>query len=420
MLWQLPNPSRFLDGITESLASSKHVIVMLPEPLLTSDPVSLLSKRLSHIGLGSLTEVQLRKSDHEDVLDAIVEELGYDQCEIDSVEAFLDMEDVPSRYIAITGVENCGLSWMSGLSNLISKAGEHAKVSENISFNLLALVSPRFSPPPDNLMLAHHTWWGVLSSVDIDHVTECHMADYPPSSIPEKYWLRAMCRGVAKTDPDLVQLIIETSPKSIDELCEIISCHRSDSFKDIPQKYFKYPDLSLGTAKIKPPNNGVLRELWNGGYLDWHDGSGIIFHPYLLYSCGLQQEIARMVWKGQMQIILPLAEQARQCIIFWLTREYGDHWPNILVGILPEEELSGLTSEIGPLCHYLFRNKSVIKHSSFAKMSDMGWKWRNIRNEISHGRSITFDMINDAYFAFDRVARCERLYVDFDDLMQVA
>lgn len=413
MVWQLPNASRFLDGIIESLASSKHSIVVLPDPFLSSDPVLILSKRLSLRGLGSLTEVSIGQRIHEDILDSISEELGFDICEITCIEDFLDRKDVPSRYIAITGAEAGGADWMAGLSNLMSKAGEHAQVSEFNPFNLVAFVSPSFAPPPSNLMLAHHFWWGILSSVDIDYATESCMSDYPPSCIAEYYWLWAMCRGVAKIDPYLAQLIVEMSPKSIEELCDIVSNIRSDSFTEIPHSFFNYPEMPLRTVKINPPANGALRDLWKGGYLDWHDGSGVILHPYLLSSCGFQQEITRMVWKGQVQIILPLVEQVRQSLIFWLVREFGVDWHAKLVGPLPDEELSGLTGEIGPLCHYLFGNRSPLRRSSFSKMSDMAWKWRNIRNDISHGRPISFDQISDACNAFDLLAKVERLYDDF-------
>lgn len=413
MLWQLPNASRFLDGVVESLALSKHAIVILPETILDSDPVLILSRRLSLQGLGSLTKVSLRHSEHEDILDAIVEELGFDACEIVSNESFLDREDVPSRYIAITGVEAGGTNWMSSLSALMSKAGEHAQNSECTSFSLVVFATPRFSPPPSNLMLAHHHWWGILSSVDIDHATESCVSEYPPSCIAEYYWLWAMCRGVAKIDPHLAQLIVEMSPKSVDELCELFSSSSSYTISDIPHSFLKYPEMPLNTVRVNPPVNGVMRDLWRCGHLDWHSGSGLVLHPHLLSSCGLQHEITRMVLKGQMQIILPLVEQVRQSLIYWIIREYGEDWINKLVGSLSNDDLSGLKGEIGPLCHFIFGSKSQIRRPSFKKISDMAWKWRNIRNEISHGRPISFDRLCDACEAFDSLAKVERLYDDF-------
>ena len=417
MVWQLPNPSRFLDDVVESLAASKHVIVMLPEPMMVSLPISLLTKRLASRGLGSLSEVSLSNSNQEDILDAIVEELGIDICEVPNVESFLDRSDLPSRYIAITGIEYGGISWMTSLSTILLKAGEHAQVSEQHNFNLIVLVSPQFSPPKDNVKLARHFWWGILSSVDIDCVTERSMVDYKPDSIAEHYWLRALCRGVAKCDPLLSQIIVETSPKSVDDLCDIIINLGSNEFPDIPLNCFRLPELQLGTDRIKPPRNGKMRELWSGGYLDWQDGSGLIFHPYVLAACGRRQEIERLVWKGQIQIILPVVEQARQTIIYWLTREYGEEWAIKLAGHLSEQDMSGLTSEIGPLCYFLFKSNSHIKRYNFGLMSNMAWKWRDIRNEISHGRPVSYDLMKDAYSLFEDVAKKEKLFFDFDDLI---
>ncbi len=408
MDWTLPGPSRFLDGVVESLARRRHAVVVLPEPVRAIDPIAPMRARLRSEDLGELTVLEVGPEVDEDPLRALVATLDLPKAAGVSVEAFLQTEEAPSRYLVLLGGDHGAKQRQEDFARLLAQAGEQAQVCGGCAFQMLAVVGGNFGLPPSNVYLSHHVWWGAVGQLDVEWVIEQWLRDAGAVGVADRYWAKALCRGLAPADPRLARRLLEDRPEDTEQVVTLL---REYAGRLAPAEFPRNGTHSwralAGEQRCGPPSEVVGRALWSKGWLDWVDGYGECFHAAALAAAGRDDEVERRLWQGQQEVILPLVERVRRALLYWVEREYGAKWIAELVDKLPEQEAEALETEIGALAHHLFRSRSRLHQRQprlWETVSPLAWSWRGIRNELAHGRMIGFQQLASATDLFQKFA----------------
>lgn len=408
VIWDLSGPKRFLEGIVQSLSGNKHVCIILPVNVLGMDPIVPLGNLLETKRLGSLTTVSVGPDVNEDPFKALVAALGLDDSRIKSTQTLLQQVDVPSKFIVLNGTDQGNEKRIANFSKLLSEIGQTAQSLTEIPFQLITLIKGTTPCPEEDLFLSIHEWWGVISQPDVDTKIRHFLDEFPPISVGDYYWKLSLSKGLCGTDIDLAQRIIEENPKDFENIVRVLNDYWVGGYLDFnnfePDETF----LLLGSTVAGCPKEFKKRKLWSDGWLDWKDGSGQMVHSSLLASVDCKEEIERRIWSTQLEIFLPVVDKVRRKVLAWLEKEYGQSWICQLTSGLGEDDEERICSEIGPLAYHVFRYGSVFHryHPQSTMVSDVVWKWRNIRNELSHGRFVDFQEIDEAIRAYKRFARC--------------
>lgn len=396
MLWDLPGPRRFLAGIADALAALKHVIVVLPEPLLEDG--ALLAGLKSHVdanNLGTIVPVDVSLPETDSALDALAMAMDFDPRTIGTIEELLDCVECPSRFIALQGLEKSkpgDEEW----KQFFLRAGEHAQVQGAPPFQIVATVTPDALLPPRNVRLSKHFYWGVISQIDIDIVVNQWLDAYPPGGPCQHYWAQALCRGLASTDTSLAQRLIEAMPRKIEEVREVLLEHSRDSIpSEMPQNIVNGHPTLLGERLPPPPHEANGRTLWRQGWLNCQTGQGLVLHASLLATRGQVSELERLVWAGQMSILLPVVEQARLTVVRWLESTFGSDWVETVSTCSDHEDAEERCGEIGGLLH-LFNCNPRLQRASRGEPYQLLSRWRSIRNHLAHAEMVPFENLEGA------------------------
>lgn len=407
MFWSLPGPDRYLESVVSSLFDGKHVIMILPEPIRRNRPFNSVSMKIRDAGLGVVTERFLSSPD-QDPVDALAEILDCPPDRGGSLSELLDWNAPPSRFIAIDLGEMRDRHSISEWNSLLKQAGEHAQIKMSTPYQLLVTFSAEAKLPPEDLMLSHHPWWGVLGSAEVDWVAEHALIDFPPSSTAEHYWLRSLCRGLCGYDLDLVRVLVEEKPTGLNETIELLQEVHAGRCDSICLPNFEPEQLVPHGRKIPPPpRTDVECSLWHLGYLDWSNGKGPYLHSAFLAAKNYEEEIRRRIWLAQLELLLPLVERIRLSVLTWLVSIQGPRWIEQLTDNLSQGEREDIETEIGSLAHHIFRSGSLLKHRDFLTVKNMIWLWRDIRNDLAHGKFVSLARLDEAWLAYDDfVKRC--------------
>lgn len=407
IFWELPGPKRFIDKIIESLAMGKHVLAFFPGDVIALDPVTAIQNNLSLEGMGILTNIDVSTYGNIEPLAALITALGLDQSKVKTVKTLLEQEDMPSRFIYPLGIDSGDQERVKIFINIFSEIAKLTQTLDEIPFQLIVPVRGSISRPSEDLFLSIHEWWGVISRSDIDTVIRSHITEFSPLSVGEYYWLISITKALAGTDIYLAQSIIEESPKNLEEIIELLQNYRQAEGIYINGLDKTAAVVMPGSEKDDCPRDSVQRGLWAEGWLDWVEGNGPMVHSSILPAASLNEEVRVRIWRSQLEIFLPIVDQIRRVVLAWIEIEFGDNWLGHLTTGLSDNEIERTMVEIGPLAHHVFKYDSLFNqyHSKSDLVSDVVWKWRNIRNELAHGRFVEYQTINEAVRAYKRFDR---------------
>ncbi len=401
MYWSLPGGIRFLDKIAGSLADNKHALLICPETIFRENLMSSLQKKIRDAIGAEITWMQVSPDINDDPVEAMIS--AFDMGERPGrFEDLLEWQDRPSRVIGLLGVDKGNEQRRKMFADLLVRAGDHAQLIDNPPFLLLAVATPRFIPPAENVRLACHQWWGILNQIDVDLVTEESLNDFQPSSRAGYYWAKSLSRGVARHDPFLARRLVEEMPLTRREVIEVLLKHANGQTKPDPDfRLHLLPARISVMSQPSPPNNRTDRELWENGWIDWCADHGLIILSTAIALAGNEREIERRMVVGQQEVILPLVEHVRQAIVFWLEKTLGEKWLQILAHGLNSEEEEAIFCEITPLAQRLDRypQKSTLPSGNVS--ARLANKWKYIRNQLAHGRLLPYAELDAALSYYD-------------------
>lgn len=408
MFWTLPGARRFLDQVVRALSNGQHVILRLPKHVIEQRPLESLNQRLAEADLGSITRHWI--SDEVEPSRALARATRFEDEEA-PLSVLLENQSPPSNFIALLGLPNEEEPYHREWRRLLKRAGENAqnyKERAQPPFLIIAVASPRMPVPDENVRLVHFSWWGVLSQIDIDQVVEEDLRASPPERSADHYWLRALCRGLAGTQPKLARQLLERNPKTLQQLLDFL--RPPDPVSEEVEESFQIPSYKkkftfLGEAMNPPPTQAARLRLWDDGWLDWEAEYGMRLNVYALAHRDQGNKIERRLWQGQSKILLPLVEQVRHLIVNKLRKKYGvDDWSYQIVKKVKEaQEREALETEIGPLAYHLRRASK--QRGALRDLANVAEKWRDLRNELAHMNVVKYEALLSALEAARTLVR---------------
>lgn len=384
LIWNLPGVHRFFDRIAGAVDEHDHVVARLPDGLLDLDPARALAARFTADGLGPVHEIW------SDPLEPLME-LPADPA------AGSDLARQSPVYV-VTGVradeDPHAEVWRRHIEALRRVRHDLGRSPHRLVF----VTSPAFSPPTADLGLSHHDWWGVFGTVDVDHIVDLTLDEGPASSTVDHYWYRALCRGVARTDPLLALHLIEQQPR---EPMEVIRSLRAyERAHREPFEALREDIILLGHETPDPPRDPVERRLWTRGAFDWQRGHGRAVASHTIASGpGCEETIHHRLWVGQLEILLPLAERVRQLLAGQMPRLHVDPWTR---PVRSSWQRGGKrrgsrrsTLEWKTLAS-IFKNAVAGGRLDLQDHKHLARRWYSIRNSIAHHEWIGYQRLADA------------------------
>jgi len=235
--------------------------------------------------------------------------------------------------------------------------------------------------PESNNNISWRYWWGFPSSLELRLLCrEKRLRDEVKT-----VWFEAVTAGVASGDLLLADTILESFPKRLDEVNELLNKNTTE--KCPPLELNIRPSQSYN-ANLLDQTVGVpasLRNDWAKGRILASYDYGIEWHPITLAQNNNFQQLEHRMWRGQASILLPLVDQVRLSASSSLVRMYGEKW--FTRWFEPQDpentiRLNGnpLDAELGFL-RALQNGKNVFRDSQWKNVLDTTWE---IRNKLAH------------------------------------
>jgi len=407
MQWDIPGADHYLSQVVDSLAERKHVVLTFPEPIAKSQPLYFLKKKLQRIDFGHLSIFDNLDGVDLDSFEQMINILGAEDQGLCSFTDIFKYNCAPSKFLAIDLTTARDEKLIPIWIEILKRAGDYARNSEDYQYQLVLAICPTVVPPPEDLYLEHHAWWGILSHSDFELIIDRAIKLYPPTSTAEHYWLRALCRGIGGSDIDLITRIVEERPDTYDKVLNMLS--------PLPQREVTFLGdfdirniavVTLGQRVPPCPKEAKERLVWEKGWFDWFERSGYFVHSALLMKLGFRDEISRRICFAQQDLLWPVVERIRLLIIDWIERHYGGAWADTLIPELSSTDRENVGVEIGSLAHHLFRRGSKLQSNPlFSTLSSLAWVWRNIRNGLAHGKFISLATLESAWAEYRDLER---------------
>ena len=404
MRWELPGPRRFLERAASALEQGKHAVLVAPTQVLENWMAIELEKVLRGQSLGEVTYLEVGPETDPDPLCALSLSLGLDKRELISIDDVLEHSAAPSRFLLLRGVDSGDESRQLEWASLLSRAACQTQIAGMSKTQLISLMRPLGCVPPRDLFLAVEYWWGMMGRVDLDWVVEQVLEESPPSRLTGHYWGRALSRGVASWDPDLAALLLRELPTTLEQISDCL-LRSSRDYGSPPEQINGVPwcrAVLPGQQPPQPPRNGDALRLWSEGWMDFMKGQGQILHSAVLAGHpGGKEELARRVWSGQQEVLLPVVEQVRMAVLDAARLELGDGWQEAIYGVSFVEEIADKCSEIGTMSH-LFSEKEQLRCHDRGRPRRLLLVWKKIRNALAHAKMVEYDLLDDGVDQFQR------------------
>lgn len=380
-IWYSPHPKAFLREICTALATEKeHCAVSVPQYLLSSFRDELIS-----YGRKSLGQLRIPQIDPQSSLEQNLCPLFIFHHEDEAGIASLPEATLSECRTLVIFLPETPLPWEDEFFAFVNHMVAHAKFCKDqdvhMPWSLLLVIPSGRRMPREDIGLKVFHWWGRLHVSDLEYAIEQVLG---AAEVEEKhlyYWFYALCKGLASSDPGLVDFFLEALPTDMDSLVKALSLHELNTRENgqLVLSYLNAPHCHLD--RHAPPQ-GAMAPLWHRGILDIDCYGRTALHPAALLAAGQTAELERLAVSGQMQVFLPLAQEVHSLLYRKIEHILGPGW-----GRLNAENFPALDSEIGPLSHYLYtyyRSKLPIFLLNTAK------HWRDLRNSIAHANMIPF------------------------------
>ena len=356
-IWSLSGAKRYIREVVENLGHGKHVVLVLPRPILAADPFVPIREHLRHVGYGEMSRILIEHRHADHPLESFACSLGTEAHRFEDEEHLFSEAIVPSKYLFVDGLEECNSDQKSRWIEFISRAADFAQIHEN-TFSLVCPMKPGDPLPMENVKLAVHPWWAVIHTTEIELFVEEWFRNGLHCHVDEYYWGKSLCLGLAGNDFVLAEKLLDHLPREKDDIVRILAGHlESFSVEDAPP-----PSLSatrfgaLQWRPSDPPLNGQreLVDLWEAGLLDWCVRHGLFIHSSLFAKDMDRNTIQHRFWQGQQNVLFPLIENARSTACLMLAGCVHPEWSSMV------PEGPNVQHDIGPLTSCIL-DRSILR-----------------------------------------------------------
>ena len=401
MEWSLPGPSGFIHKVIDKLGDRKNLIFMLPENFDTDLLFRILRKAVRennpylHLPWEKLSILDLLNNYHEQPGEAITRAFnlqGDDPAAIHDAGFVAQSNKFSDLVIYLEGLNELDKldrqRWMRFLADYAHACRER---QDRSLFCIPIIGTLAFEDPPEDVLLEHLWWWGIVSRWDV--MQYLHLVS--PVTTLESAWKNTIIAELAGWDLDLVNKLIRLEDLSFDNIFScLVGYADKKGWNNIALKNMNQVTL-MDSQGYKPPASVPVRDLWASGALNLIPGEGYNVHPAVLVATRKQKDLKRLMRKGQSRSILLTIDDQRFAVCEYLSEKHGNEWRNWSNG-----KYNGDIGGIGHL-QYLFTHENQLIKSE----SDLN----NIRELVSWMHKTRNDLSHLGYLDFNRIEAGARL-----------
>lgn len=413
--FNLPTVREFIQSVVDVLAERRSVVVLLPQCMdvnLIKQAVwgELWAREFSmrEFSLGDIHQALPLG----DLIDAFQPEWSPPDVPR-TLDNFMDISLLPD-VIGLWGIESCTSeyisSWMQFLRDWASLSHLRANgARQGRAICLIAHAEKVLDSIPENdIFLEVRWWWGFPSM--LENSLLCRQGGGNPRK-PIDQWREKLLPSLAGGDLLLFDHLWNDISCSFDELMNRLEFYDLEVISD----YEDYSDwksslssgeasesLSIGTA---PPRK--IQGLWAKGLVYSTPEFGTEIHPTVLARSLDREEIIHRIWRGQIELILPLIDSLRLKFCSLLTQSLGREWPWRWESPVEDYETDAvkenpMATQLGHLSH-LIQDKNEFRN--FRQWTTSVRLASSLRNKIAHYCIVNFkdfETISRYYFEFIR------------------
>lgn len=403
-LWQCPHPALFLKDICDSLESRQdHCIVSMPERLIPS----FLDELIPVWSVTHNSPKQVRLENNSSLIDILSPLFLLDSAPpaLDDLKGLL-LKGAEMLVVVLPEVplpiEKEFFDIL--LKDLMAYAKNCRDNDLRLDWTMLVIAPAGRKIPDQDIGLKCFRWWGYLHNSDVEYAVEDTLrASLGTGTKKERlayWWIYPLCKGIAMSDPELVEMICQSVPQDMNELMHALADHELNTeengklvraFLDTAPRY---------TLSRNIPPQGLAAELWHKGILDINCQGNVALHPAALLAAACQDELEKLVIHGQMQFFLPLVQEVHTLLYHKVEELVGG---DLKAWIAENKDLESAQSEIGPFYAFLsYLNKEKGKRVP-PKLISAAKKWRDFRNNIAHINMLSRQVIDDAFNSYEDI-----------------
>lgn len=396
-IWNCPHGKAFMRSLCRTLeAGEKHVAIRLPERHLSSF--------LKEFGpyatrfLGSIQKVVLEDglSLEEALEPAFMPDGGKNRAPED---CFSRMVSGGPHLLVVLPPSARGTA--PRLREFLALAADRARACRDgdrrLPWAMAAVVPADFGGLEDDTGLEVRDWWGKLHPSDLEFAIEQALADITNEA--SYCWYDALCKGLARMDPELVDAIFRNPPVSAAELADVLREGPTVFDRELAERAWSYwQDPPAALRRDTPPKGELETLLWERGALDIDCYGKPALHPAVLVAAGQEALLEKLVIQGQMQVYLPIVQEVHGFLCRNLAGICGPDWSG-----RDPENFTSVEQEIGSLAFYMNYLKDTLGMSIPRELTDLAHIWREVRNTIAHGNMISCQLAIRAMLLYAEV-----------------
>jgi len=347
--WTLPGPARFVDALLDDLQEGRNVIVRLPQ---------LLPDGLKEAMNESLTECNisvLRASPGISPIKQVEVQYGLEG-ECKDIKSLASCRSLSGLIIWIEGVDSANrdewVFFLTKYQHAVSAIQPHLRL--RFCLPLIGEVAVNRIEP--EVCLSVREWNNVLNFTD----TLLHAARVITGAFSSPLQQRVAQSVVAKLSLWDYSLVHSFQGLTLDQIFS-------------PQKVLAHVANSRGwNAKSYKPN-------WADGSLQEFEGK------QRQHSCLITESaLRRRIWSGQVSVLFPHVEEARQDILPDIRRYLKPPFQTNCGEIRDISEL-----EISQIWYFLLKSEARVNPELTRKVSEL----KDVRNRLAHLEPLPADMI---------------------------
>ena len=391
MEWSLSGPSEFICKAVDKLVDRKNIIFMLVEDfdthLLRQTLRKVVREREPDLLWQEWSVSDLINDYHIQPGEAITRAFGLqddDPAAIHDAGFVAQSKNFSDLVIYLEGLDELAeldrQRWMRFLADYAHACRERQDRSL-FCVPLIGMVA--FENPPEDVLLEHQWWWGIVSRWDVMQ----YLNLVSPVTSLENTWKNAIISELAGWDLDLVDKLIQLENLSFDNTFScLIGYANEKEWNNIDLKNLNH--ITLMDIQGRKPSISV-RDLWAKGVLNVVPGEGCNIHPAVLVATRKQEGLKQFIRKGQSRSILFTIDDQRLAVCEYLTKKHGNKWHNWCNGEYNEGDYE--VGEIGHLRYLFYNAQQLPRYDSdlYAIRELVNWM-RDVRNDLSHLRCIDF------------------------------
>lgn len=334
---RLPSVTQLVRRWAGDLSQRVSLLVLLPDGLDPADAWPMLRRALSERGI-SAAEVRLSElapGPPSAALGAGLGWLGDDGATPATPDALMDAGARGAEVIWLDGVDALNQTDLGRWLGLLPRWAEvsQRRANRGAPVTALCLLAPACAlpdgPPPGDLYLGVRHWWGLPSLLELRLLCR-YREDRPPGEAAAR-WREAVLPALAVGDPALVDELWEDAAADVNLLEQrlLAYAHRRDwTAERLRQWGADRLNASPMPRQLAAGEPWIAaRDLWAQGAATWTPEGGLELHSAALAALGRRARIRHRVWRGQVDLILPMIDDVRVSLCTQLTEAYGPEWP---------------------------------------------------------------------------------------------